>query len=103
MRTYEILDADGNISHTQEMDDSLAPVLVAGQSARLVAVDGERLAKASRVAVGPDAPPAPDVASLETEAVAAEKRAAARAAKAPSRETKGSSREAATASADPAA
>lgn len=111
MRTYEILDDAGNISHTQEMDDSLAPVLVAGQSARLLAVDGERLAKASRVAVGPDAPPAPDVAELETEAAAAEKRAAAakshsdlrdKAAKATSREPKGSSREAA-APADPTA
>ena len=87
MRTYEILDAHGAVLHAQETDDSMAPVLIAGQSARLVAVNGERLAKASRVAVGPDAPPAPDVADLETEAETAEKRAAAKAAKSAAKAT----------------
>ena len=68
MRTYEILDAEGNVLHTQEMDDSVAPVLYAGQSARLLALNGDTLSRASRVAVGPDAPPLPDPAALETEA-----------------------------------
>lgn len=81
MRTYEILSAEGVPLHEQEVDDSLAPALVAGQTARLVAIDGERLAKASRVAVGPDAPPAPAVEDLVTEAAAAEQRAAAKAAR----------------------
>jgi hypothetical protein len=40
MRKVEILDVEGNVVGTQEMEDSIAPALLQGQTYRVVEVDG---------------------------------------------------------------
>lgn len=69
MRTYEIYDARGVRVGVQEHDDSIAPALLQGHVAKLVAINGEQLARKSQVVLSPDAPLPPDD-ELETGAQA---------------------------------
>ena len=60
MRVYEILDANGSVVGRQEMETSMAPVLGAGQHARLVEVGGHKITTADKHMIGPDAEPMPE-------------------------------------------
>lgn len=83
MRTYEIIDdANGAVIRTEEVDDAIRPAMLAGQSARLLELDGDRLAKSSRPIIGPgaadgDAPTMPETLLTEDDAKAAREAAKA--------------------------
>ena len=66
MRTYHIFNADGVKVAEQEHDDLFRPPLLAGQVARLVEIDGEKLHRKSQAVLGSDQPQ-PDDDHLETE------------------------------------
>lgn len=51
MRTYEILDKNGNVVSEQTMEDTMAPVALSDQSIRLKAVDGQELALSHKATV----------------------------------------------------
>lgn len=59
MRVYEIVDAGGNVVDRQEMETSMAPVLMTGQHARLVEAGGHKITEADKHFIGPDAEPLP--------------------------------------------
>lgn len=66
MRKFHIFNADGVKVSEQEHEDNFAPALLAGHYAKIVEVDGERIAKKAQVEVGPEADqPLPE--HLETE------------------------------------
>lgn len=90
MRKYTIHNADGVKVSEVELEDSFAPPLLAGHIARIVEINGERIAKSAQVEIGPDAGDAvPE--HLETEAEASARREAERA----EREARKAEREAA--------
>jgi hypothetical protein len=66
MRTYHIYNADGVKVAEQEHDDLFRPPLLAGQVAKLVEIDGEKLHRKSQAVLGSDQPQ-PDDDHLETE------------------------------------
>ena len=65
MRVYEIVDAGGNVVDRQEMETSMAPVLMTGQHARLVEAGGHKITEADKHFIGPDAEPMPEELTTE--------------------------------------
>lgn len=92
MRTYDVCDADDNVLRTEEMEDSMAPSLLAGQKARLVAIDGEPLAKSAVAVIGAAGADEPELQKVGDDpllaANEAEAKALAKAAKAEAKAAK---------------
>lgn len=52
MRTYDTFDANGTLIGQQVLDDTMAPSLLAGHTAKLVELDGAALTAESQVVLG---------------------------------------------------